>query len=571
MRPVDLVVDMPSDPQSEPAPKGTADSVLQNTNTSIFAFLGIVGLMVTAFKFPPLLDYANHYTRMWLIAGGITEVHLAQIYALDWHGTFTNLGIDLMARYLGPLIGVSMLARAILFAAIVLPPIGAIILHRKVFGGSYYWQIAMLYLAWCATLIGGFINFQIGLGLALLFASVDLHLQVRNRRALFVWRLLASLLLTIMHLFSLGFYLALICGLEISPRLELRRSLADWSRLAIRIALAFLACAIFPVLLFLRSPVLPGNALGLETMWNATPTRQMMNLFSAIWTYVSVVDVMLLIPVVLVCTNAARTGRFRMHTGLAIAALGLTIVACLSPRSMVGTGWISWRFPIMAALTGMVMFCPLPKLARHEARVIMLALTLVVFGRTAWISYNWWQGENDANDVISVLESVPPGSAILPLAHLVLADPLGGWQRHYAWGEDTFRHLPTLAIPFAQAFVPAVFTARGKQPLMVLPPWSSIAVPEGNLSSTGVLSCPSWLERESVLAPYLSNWRKRFDYVLVMNANQPDKYVGYALPGGLKLIGDKPFAQLYKIDAIFVADKSTTSPVICPEPLTAFE
>lgn len=570
MRPVDLVVDMPSDPQSETVPKGTAVSVLQNTNTSIFAFLGIVGLMVTAFKFPPLLDYANHYTRMWLIAGGITEVHLAQIYALDWHGTFTNLGIDLMAHYLGPLIGVSMLARAILFAAIVLPPIGAIILHRKVFGGSYYWQIAMLYLAWCATLIGGFINFQIGLGLALLFASVDLHLQVRNRRALFVWRLLASLLLTIMHLFSLGFYLALICGLEISPV----RTAPFTGRLE-QIGHSDSAC--IPGLRDFPASVVSAVAgltwecagIGDDVERHADPADDE--------PFLGDLDVRLRGRCDAAYPCSPGLHQRRPHWPVQDAH-GTCDSGTRShhhrlpfPRSMMGTGWISWRFPIMAALTGMVMFCPLPKLARHEARVIMLALTLVVFGRTAWISYNWWQGENDANDVISVLESVPPGSAILPLAHLVLADPLGGWQRHYAWGEDTFRHLPTLAIPFAQAFVPAVFTARGKQPLMVLAPWSSIAVPEGNLSSTGVLSCPSWLERESVLAPYLSNWRKRFDYVLVMNANQPDKYVGYALPGGLKLIGDKPFAQLYKIDASFVADKSTTSPVICPEPLTAFE
>ena len=195
----------------------------------------------------------------------------------------------------------------------------------------------------------------------------------------------------------------------------------------------------------------------------------------------------------------------------------------------------------------------------------MLALTVVVFGRTAWIGYNWWQGQNDARDVVAVLASAAPGSAILPLKNIVRADPAFRWQRHYAWGEDTFRHLPTLAVPFAHAFVPAVFTARGKQPLVVRPPWASIAVPEGSLQSTGVLICPAWLEAEAIAAPFLRNWREHFDYVLVLNADQPDQYVGTALPGGLQLTAESAFARLYKVERGFLADAKPATSVACPD------
>ncbi|MGO7690392.1 hypothetical protein ACC696_38270, partial [Rhizobium ruizarguesonis] len=42
--------------------------------------------------------------------------------------------------------------------------------------------------------------------------------------------------------------------------------------------------------------------------------------------------------------------------------------------------------------------------------------------------------------------------------------------RHFSWGLDTFRHLPTLAVPFSHAFVPTLFTAKGKHPHPLLPP-----------------------------------------------------------------------------------------------------
>lgn len=96
--------------------------------------------------------------------------------------------------------------------------------------------------------------------------------------------------------------------------------------------------------------------------------------------------------------------------------------------------------------------------------------------------------------------------------------------------ENTFRHLPTLAVHYAHAFFPTIFTAQGKQPLTVLAPWSDIAVPEGNLFSTAVLSCRTLMEGAVGFTPYLSNWRQRFDFVLVVNADIADQYVGDIVP-----------------------------------------
>jgi hypothetical protein len=81
--------------------------VRQRPGFAIAAFVVLVAIFVAAFQFPPILDYPNHYARMWLLAGGIAEPPFNRIYALDWNRTFTNVGIDLAAYWLGPVIGVA--------------------------------------------------------------------------------------------------------------------------------------------------------------------------------------------------------------------------------------------------------------------------------------------------------------------------------------------------------------------------------------------------------------------------------------------------------------------------------
>ncbi|MGO7785768.1 hypothetical protein ACC717_37960, partial [Rhizobium ruizarguesonis] len=80
----------------------------------------LAAALVLLFPFPPILDYPNHYARIWLLSGGIGEQPFPEIYAVDWNRTFNNVGIDVLATWLGPLVGADRLARALIFLAIVL-------------------------------------------------------------------------------------------------------------------------------------------------------------------------------------------------------------------------------------------------------------------------------------------------------------------------------------------------------------------------------------------------------------------------------------------------------------------
>jgi hypothetical protein len=225
-----------------------------------------------------------------------------------------------------------------------------------------------------------------------------------------------------------------------------------------------------------------------------------------------------------------------------------------------GTGWIDVRFSVMAALTLMVALRP--ELPRRWAPALAAAMLALGLARTGFVAAVWQAREADVRSVERALRPVPAGAAVLPLqfAGWPQDAPLG---RFFRDGQPTYGHLAALAVPWRHAFVPTVFTARGKQPLSVRPPWDEIAVPEGPVPTAHALlrwEIPG--QNYPATAPYLAHWRDRFDHVLLLNADMPDKLGPVALPPELELVADEGFARLYLVrrDAAGTAEQRRRDP-----------
>jgi hypothetical protein len=508
-----------------------------------------VGVLVAVVSVPPVLDYPNHYVRFWLLAGGIDDAPLSSMYSVDWSRTVTNIGVDLVASLAGPILGADVIAKLALFLSFSLPTFGAIVLNRHLAGRWHPWQLAILFFAWSATSIGGFMNFQIGLGLALIFAWIDCRISVRRQIVLLPWRAAAFGLLMIVHAFPACFFLLTIGALEFGSGFTPFHSWRKAGAAAKRIFWAAIACAIPLVLIFALGPAVPGGKAGLQLMWNDTLQTQLLNIASAFWSYDFRVDYSFLVLLWIASILIRRSARGHAHAGLLLGFVALCIFSVIAPRNMLATGWISWRFPIMAALVGMAAFLPGEVQDNRRYRFAWVLIVLAVFGRLAWVGSNWIRYQDDVNDVIAVMQDIPAGSAVLQAGHV---DPAGVpfWKsyRHMAWSYDTYRHLATLAVPIAHSFVPTVFTAYGKQPLEVQKAWQDIDVPEDNLISTSWLICRTTSDFQGTYWQYIANWRQRFDYVIVLNADLPDKEAGFDVPDGLRRVRHTPFADLFEVD-----------------------
>lgn len=512
------------------------------------AAFAVAALPILLVSVPPILDYPNHLTRIWLLAGGAATAPLSAIYGADWSQASTNIGVDLVAMTLAHILPFTAIDKLLQLAMFLGPPLGCTLLNRAVFGRFHPWQIAFPILAWSTTAIAGFLNFQISLGAALIAAVLS-----RPEAGRPPWhdgaRYSASaFLLLLIHPFGLFFYAVLMAGLLVGPHWAWPVPPQRRREIIRGIAILALACAVPLLLLFLFAPVPPGMNASIEkeAAWHLatvlSPGRILKLLASPVLTYDARYDLLLTAPLALVLVWARATGRLRMHAGLLLAATGLLLLAIIAPASIGDATWIQRRIPPMLALT--LMAAVRPDFQRRAInRVMSLVLALTLCARVAWIGKIWHDRQIDAAQMFAAARVIPPGASVIVLRQDLpdaVRAPLG---RLMAGGPgraiETQRNMPSLAVIRYRVFIPILFTVPGQQPLRVLGKWK--------VRSTYVSSIPvpADLNAPQPTDAYLRHWRRDFAYILLINADLATRHP--LVTTGLRQVADTHFAKVYHI------------------------
>lgn len=504
---------------------------------------------------PYLWDFPNHLARLWVLLGYAAGTPVAGMYQPDWSLAWTNLGLDYLGMVLGQVLPFAWLGTVLVAVALLIVPAGLIVLNRALFGGPHIWHVGLFLLAWNFVVVGGLLSFQLGLGCALFAAALDTRLTGLSRWRRFAARVAMATGLMVVHVFGLMFFLLLLVGLDVGRRRPpvdqpiVRRLMVS------RLAIATAACLVPIVALVILAPRLPGAHVlpGAGAQFKATildfpPLTVLEHLsimLTPLKTYDLLADLVTVVAAMALPVYALVRGRLQMHFGLFWLAVALFILCHFAPSTVLGTGWIDKRLPAMAGLMWAASARPqLPATVRGQVLVACLLLGAVV-ARAAFIGTVWSGQLVVVRDVQAVTATVEPGSAVLIAEHFTgsVSDPRAPLGR-YAHGEPVFRHMPTLLVIWRQAFVPTVFSAAGKQPLRVLPPWIELAVPEGGIPNLNDLDAPEAL----VEFHYLADWRRRFHYLLVVNADLPHAGRQISEIPGIREVATSPFARLYRIE-----------------------
>ncbi len=526
-------------------------SAKQVGRLSILASCLVLLFPLLAAPIPPLGDYPNHLARMWMLSSNAAQASVAQFYQVRFD-TYTNIALDLIAVTVGKVLGWMAAGQFAVALAMVLPPLGGALFWRSVHRQTHWWMLSFGLLAFGGLMISGFINFQISLGLALLFAAVEPAIMARGIVIQILARAVFGVILLLAHPFGLLFYALLLCGIAIGPRLTTQA----WQPALARLMPAGAAILGVVVLFVLLVPSLPGTQehSGLLTIGSEIaedflkkPKRKLTNLLLAVRSYSNLVDGLTLLAFMAPLAWAAWRRTLQTHMGLLIVSALLLVAYSICPDYILGAAWVDARFSVMLPFTIAAACTPcLPRRAAAAWTVVLLAAFL---GRVAFITDIWHARQADVTAVAAALEPLPAGATLFALSNHP-ADPRQEPRgRFTSSAENSFRHLSALAVPWRHAFVPTLFSARGKQPIVVLPPWDALSEPNGGmLNDIHVLDPrpPAEVKAETIWAQYTSQWR-RFDYLLLLDADTPNLFGRFEMPAELTLVKDSGFAKLFKI------------------------
>ncbi|MBL6456525.1 hypothetical protein JMJ55_14420 [Belnapia sp. T6] len=491
---------------------------------------------------PPLLDYPNHLARTYLLAFGENDPVLSQIYAQHWD-IIPNLAIDVILTGLVKVLPVYIAGRVMLGLILLLNYAAIILYSRSVFGRWSWWPVAGALMGYHALFLMGFMNFQVGIALAMLTAAGWNWGRERWPVATVIATAIAATLVFFCHIFGLVFCAVLIGSRELlamAGRLERR----DWSGLAMRalaVGLVFLPSA----LLYLNAR-LAGADDGKITWVSAW--RKLANLAEPFVNYYAAFDKLTALAIFGLIIACLVLRRLRLHRPSILAAAICFLFYLAMPATLKEASFIDARFPVML---GMLLFAgTLPRLPRRPAQAVGFALAALFLVRMGIVASVWSGQQRDIADIRHSIAPVEPGARVL----VATVDPETNpdfWRNHgrrlvIADFCRTDQHLGSLLTIERHAFWPGVFTHASQQPLRVLPPYEALSEPAGYLPDVQVLDMTVKPPRNIERPPYMTDWPEHFDYVLLLVAGGAQELPAWAADR-LEPVNRTTMAALYRV------------------------
>jgi MFS family permease len=491
-------------------------------------------------QIPPLTDYPNHLAREYVLASGLHDPIVAAMYSERWQ-IIPNLAIDVVMPWLAHIVPLYVAGRIMLGLAALLLVLGTAAYHRSVFGRLSFWPLASGLIAYNGLFLLGFLNFEVGLGLGLLGAAAW---QIWSERRPILNIFLSAAISTAIfftHIFGLVLLFAIIGGVELDRLLLIRGGVRErlawigWTALRL---VGFLP----PVILSLLSPI--AHAGG-PTIWPSIP-RKLFLFISPFLSYGRIPGTAIAALFLALFCVLLWKKRLVLAPGARWTLAVLVAVYLVCPSVLNDTAFIADRFPIMVML--MLFAAVMPAgLSVVERSGMVLLLTAMFAIRMGGISAVWYHHTQDLAEIRSAIAPVPAGAKVLIVS--VNPDDNRAYWRSAPLGRDipglmrTDVHLPALLLIEHQAFWPELFAAPGKQPIVLRPAFDRLSDVTGiPLSYHDLQSGPVDPSKDQ----FWADWRKDFDYVLMLNAGgDPD--LDHFLPGQLTLLTHNDMAALFKV------------------------
>jgi hypothetical protein len=447
---------------------------------------------VLSVETPAMIDYVNHLARMHLLVDAAAG-RPNPAYEIDWR-LYPNLAVDLIVPAAARFVSVETAARLFLLASQTLVVSGAIALELKVRGRHHLSGFAALIALYSLPFLWGLVNWEFGCGVALWATVFWIHF--RGGPWLFSVGLHTCFFIVLFfaHLFALGIYGLTIGCYEASQIRGYRQAARTF------VAMAFPAVAAYLFLVWSggapEQPVLTWW-FGLKLMWPLL-VMNCYNISLSIALGVSIAGLLVFLG-------------YNRILGLTRPAVfigfGFLVVYLLMPARLFGGAYADVRLiPAIMLILPAFLTVHWPSAAVRSVAALMAVSIILI--NAANVASIWSAYRSDYAEIIASFRLLRANSTILVARSDVEVGRINA-PMFYA---------PTLAVHYATAFVPSLYTLSGQQPVRKSASKSAFEIEDAlDYLPTTI----SQLNSASETVPsHVRAWRTNYDYLYIVG-DQP--------------------------------------------------
>jgi hypothetical protein len=498
-------------------------------------------LPLTIVDVPPLLDYPNHLARAYVLAVGQQDAFLSKMYAPHW-AIIPDLAIDIILPPLLYILPVHVAGRILLAVALLLPVVGTVLYSNAIFGRRSYWPVAVCLVACDGLLLLGFINFQLGIGLALVCAAAWIARREAHPASTVAVGALCAVLLFFSHLTGLLFFLILVGSYEIERIWTSYLQRGSIIAVVAGRAMFLMPVVAVPIALYAVSPF---ATVGNRIAWESGHDKLIRAAMSLV-NYNLPLDGItagLLVAFLLTCAML-RWLHVPLQSAVALGVVGTAYA--VAPLSIKGTGYVDARFAVMF---GFLVFAGIrPTRLPPRAALPVAVAVMALFGiRTLQVGDIWYAHNRDLADLRYVISAVEPGSRVLVATvddkEVSPAERAFLRRQYLSDGTRLDAHTAALLLIEHHAFWTFLFANPNQQPIELRSPYREIAAWTISMPSIRLLSASGPRPEDLPQFPIQGRWSCCYDYVLLLEAGARPDFSNR----NLELLRKSDYASLFRI------------------------
>lgn len=456
---------------------------------------------------PPLIDLMGHMGRYRVQLADPASPLLTQYFGFQW-ALMGNLGVDLLIIPMAKLFGLELGVKLIVMAIPPLTITGLLLIAREVHGRLPATAALVAPFAYCWPFQWGFINYVLGMALALNAYALWLYLgrvgHIRLRAILFVP---IAALIWLCHGFAWGVLGLLAFAAEI-----VRMRDVEGRSFGASLAMGVVHCLPLAPPMLLMILWRSGDVAGRTVDWFNWKAKYVY-LISSLRTHFMAFDIGLVAGLILLVLFGMssigwRQYGFRMRRTLGVATIVLIIAYILMPRIVIGSAYADMRlapYVIAIGVIGVV-----PRFTNRVALTMVAVIALLIFGVRVWQSTERFADLADwQNKQLRALDHIRPDTRVFVLVELPCLS---------RWESPRLEHLGAMAIVRRGAFVNGQWTMAGAQLLSIkYAPAKGYAEDPTQVMRPRSCRAPRARTIESSVALFP---RFAFDYVWLINASR---------------------------------------------------